>query len=252
MRKIFFVLIFLCLVCSVSGTCEEIEINSEVITIGPEAEYFIISSGEDAGIEIGDGFIVHRNGKKIAGARVIEVRATVSAAEILEMESDEEILEGDSILLVKKIGGDRGPRKIASRQKRGYIPTADVIQEAEIVSIDIRKDAKAVFTYSGLVLRENGYFITSSNRATGTILAARPIMLSLIKELLADAAAAIDHNVVLSFEIKDKGDSSTITASAFTEHSQKGKHIKHAAKRHTKYYNELSGLLSRIKERSEY
>lgn len=242
MKKIILVSMLFCLVCGAQAFCEEIEVNSEVISIGDEAEYFIIRSGEDAGIEIGDGFIVHRNGKKIAGAQIIEVRPTVSAAEILEIEENEEIMEGDSVLLVKIRDAERVSRKTA----------ASVVEHMDLVSIDIRKDAKAVFTYAGLILRENGYTITSSNRAAGIILATKPIELSLMKELLADAFAAIDHNVAISFQINDEGSSSTITASAFKEHSQKGRFIKTAAGRNSKHYNEAARLLSKIKERSEY
>lgn len=252
MRKIIFVLMFFCLACSAPVFCEEIEVDSEVISVGDEAEYFIIRSGEDAGIEIGDGFLVHRNGKKIAGAQIIEVRPTVSAAEILEIEEDEEIMEGDSVLLVKTTGVERRSRKIASRKEPEHVSTASVVEQIDLVSIDIRKDAKAVFAYAGLVLRESGYYVTSSDRATGIILARKPLELSLIKELFADAVAAIDHNVVISFQINDEGNSSTVTASAFKEHSQKGKFIKTAASRNSKHYNEAAQLLSKIKERSEY
>ncbi len=252
MKKIILVSMFFCLMCGAQAFCEEIEVNSEVISVGDGAEYFIIRHGEDAGIEIGDGFLVHRNGKKIAGAQIIEVRPTVSAAEILEIEEGEKIMESDSILLVKIRDAARISRKTASRKEPERVSTTSVVEHIDLVSIDIRKDAKAVFSYAGLILRENGYSITSSNRATGIILARKPLKLSLIKELFADAVAAIDHNVVISFQINDEGNSSTVTASAFKEHFQKGKFIKTAANRDSKHYNEAARLLSEIKKRSEY
>lgn len=253
MKKIFFVLTFFCLTYNTSAFCEEIEISSEVISVGTDAEFFIIGSGEDAGIEIGDGFIVHRDGDRIAGAQIIEVRPTVSAAEILEIKDGKKIMEGDKVFFVKQIRTEPlVPHMVTSSPKRDYVSAPSIVEEAELVSIKIYKDPKAVFTYSSLVLRENGYSVISSDRATGTILATKPITLSIIKELLADATAAIDHKVALSLEIKGEGDSSTLTASTFKEHSQKEKHIKRAVRRNSKYYNEAALLLSKIKERSEY
>ena len=92
-----------------------IEIDSQIISVNSDKEYVIIKAGENQGIEIGDGLIIHRGGDKIAEAQVVEVRPDVSAAEILNVEKEQikelveqviekkkEIKEGDSILIVKK------------------------------------------------------------------------------------------------------------------------------------------------------
>jgi|GEM_PF-1038713 len=99
--------------------CQEddgtIEIDSQVMSINPDREYIIIKAGENQGVEIGDGLIVHRDADKLAEAQIVEVRGDVAAAEILKIEKeqvkqlvenivekDRDIKEGDSILIVKK------------------------------------------------------------------------------------------------------------------------------------------------------
>ena len=76
--------------------------------------------------------------------------------------------------------------------------------------------------------------------------------MSIIKELWADAISAIDHNFVISLDIKGKGNSSTLKAFAFREHSQKQKYIKRPVEAGSSYYNELVEVISKIKKRSEY
>ena len=98
------------------GFCQnEIEIDSQVVSVNPDNEYIIIKAGENDGVEIGDGLIVHRNAEKLAEAQIVEVRPGVAAAVILNVEKeqkkefiekivekDKEIKEGDSILIVKE------------------------------------------------------------------------------------------------------------------------------------------------------
>jgi len=273
MRKSLSILFFLFLSCAVCAFSEEIEINSKVINVDPEFEFFIISSGEAAGIEIGDGLIVHRGGEKVAEACIIEVRPDVSAAEIIDTEEDDAVQEGDSTLIVKKtkpsfaagkkskwatLGGP-GPAastgltiEATAEDEYSYIDMPSFTEKGDVASIRIDADPATVFAYIRLVLKENGYSITSSSRATGTMLATKPIELSLLKELLADAFAAIDHNLVVSLDVKGEGSYSKLMVSSFKEHSQKGKHVKNAVTRYSKYYNELLELASMIKERSEY
>jgi len=286
MKKVLSVLFFLILVCSIFVFSEEVEIDSTIIDVDAEFEFFIIEVGEEDGIEIGDGLIVHRDGDKIARAYIIEVRPNVSAAEILDVEEDIVIQKGDSIFLVKKIGKPpappqprQQPRRIAKRSewtpllgapsrpsitttspKReltsapepAYTARPAIVEQGEVISIEVYKDPEAVFVYSSLVLKENGFLISSSNRAKGILSATRPITLSLVKELWADAFAAIGHNLVVSLEIKGEGDSSRLVLSSFKEHSQKGKQIKRAVMKNSKYYSELVNLVYDIKERSEY
>jgi len=273
MRKPLAILFFLLLSCAVCAFSEEIEIASRVISVDPEFEFFIISSGETAGIEIGDGLIVHRGGDKVAEAYIIEVRPAVSAAEIIDIEEDEVIQEGDSILIVKKTRPSFAAGKkskwaalgapglaastdmtieAAAEAEYSYIAGPSILEKGDVASIRIDADPDTVFAYIRLVLKENGYSITSSSRATGTMLATKPIELSLLKELLADAFAAIDHNLVVSLDVKEEDDYSKLMVSSFKEHSQKGKHVKSAVTRYSKYYNELLELASMIKERSEY
>lgn len=285
MKKIFPIVVFFCLLSAGFVFSEEIEINSEVVHSVPGSEFFIIGAGEDMGVEIGDGLIVHRDGEKIAEAYIIEVRQNVSAAEILNIEHGEGVEEGDNILIVKVIeevsvseGMARIPEKrpptpkskwatilggrsdapvitetkIAPDIEPAYTARASVAEIGDIISIMIDRDSKSVFTYAATVLRENGYSITSSSRTTGTLLATRHIALSLMKELWADAVAAIDHKLVVSFDIKSEGDSSRLMVAAFKEHSQKGKQIKRAVSKNSKYYNEIVSIISKIKERSEH
>ena len=58
MKKIFTIFLFLCLSCGVSAFADESDIHSDVVSIDPEFEFFVIQSGEGAGIELGDGVIV--------------------------------------------------------------------------------------------------------------------------------------------------------------------------------------------------
>lgn len=273
MKKISLILFFICISFAFQGLAEEIEIDSEVIGIDREDEFFIIRAGEDAGVEIGDGLVVHRDGDKIATAYIIEVAPNVSAAEMLEAESGKEIQEGDSILIVKKVESpEKAPEKIKGPKSK-WTPILGKgsesgstegpydefikqfpkdLRKGDVASISIYRDPETVFSYARLILRENGYSITSSNRATGILEATKPIELSLMSELWADAFAAIDHKLVMTLEIKNEGDSSSLTVSSFKEHSQKNKHIRHAVVQHSRYYNELIDLVSKIKERSEY
>jgi len=312
-RKILF-LYFFCLFFSGIALCQdEIEINSQIVTVNPDKEYIIIKAGEVEGVEIGDGLIVHRNAEKLAEAQVIEVRDNVAAAEILNIEKeqkkevvekivekDKEIKEGDSILIVKKqkrrieaghteqvkketvhpeqkkskwttlLGSKAIARSAApvetitsdypvsayaakgeSQSKAPYPERIDVIKGSSVVRANIDTDTDSVFSYSLLVLRENGYSVIFSNRGVGNILATIPIELSLMKELWADATAAIGHNLVVSLDIKDKDGSSALSIRSFKEHTQKGRQIKFPVTRDSKYYNDLVGLASRIKERAK-
>ena len=276
------VLYFFCALLSGAALCQdEIEIDSQVMSVNPDNEYIIIKAGENKGVEIGDGLIVHRDGKKLAEAQIIEVRPNVSAAEILNEEK--EIKEGDNVLIVKKVKESHARRKEYGRQEPrkskwttllgssapmkslapietvtpGSITTLEssrqgpisVTQEASIVRADMDSDSSTVFSYALMVLRENGYSIISSSRAAGIILATRPVELTLMKELWADATAAIEHKLVVSLEIKENAGSTELDVSAFKEHLQKGKQIKFPVARESGYYNTLVELASRIKGR---
>jgi len=241
MRKIFIILLFIWAGFAFSAFAEEVEIESEIISVDPQLDFFIIKGGANDGIEIGDAFLIHRYSEKIAEAYIIEARPTVSAAEILSVEEGKEIDVGDSILLVKQTG-----------EEGAYLASPEIFEEGDIITTGIDNTPETVFSYSRLVLQENGYLITSSNRAAGLMLAKKPIALSLLKELWADAIAAIDHNLVLSIEIKGEGDSTTLMLSSFKEHSQKERYIKRAVAKDSKYYQELLGLVSEVKKRSEY
>lgn len=256
MIKIFPVLFCFCLFCAPFAFSEEIEIDSEVLGFVPGSAFFLIRAGDSAGVEIGDGLIVHRAGKKIAEAYIIEVREEVSAAEILRVVKGEGIREGDAILIVKEPGKlEAGPDIIAEIEQEREVSEPElkpsVSEKGDIISIEIDREPKAVFTYTTVVLRENGYSITTSSRATGILVATKPISLSLLKELWADAVAAIGHKLVVSFDLKDEGNYSMLTASAFEEHSQKGRHVKRPVKKDSQYYNELLDIISEIRERSE-
>lgn len=252
MKTFTLILFFMSSFFAVPALSEEIEINSKVVVVNPDREFFVISAGEARGVELGDGLIVHRSGEKIAEAYVIEVRPEVSAVEILNVEDGKEIREGDSALIVKERERRRGELPKTARKEFVRRPAPRFIKQGENISIEIHKDPGAVFSYTGLTLKENGYSIISSSRTTGTLLANKPINLSLLKELFADAFAAIDHNVVVSIKIKNKGSSSILTGSSFTEHFQKNKYIKRPVTKNSKYYNDLADLIYKIKERAEY
>jgi len=241
MRRILLILFLCSFLSSFPAFCEEVEVASEIITVDPDGEFFIIRHGRDAGIVMGNGFIVHRSGEKIAEAHIIEVRPTVSAAEILRTIDDYQIREGDSVLLVKR----------PSQARRDYIVRPAVSEKGDTFSLNIHSESKKVFTYAVLALQENGFSVISSSRTAGTILAKKPIALSILKELWADAVAAIDHNLVATFEIKAAGDLSSLSVSSFKEHSQKEKHVKRSVTRNSKYYNELIEVVSEIKKRAE-
>lgn len=276
------VLYFFCAFLSGAALCQdEIEIDSQVMSVNPDNEYIIIKAGEDKGVEIGDGLIVHRNGEKLAEAQIIEVRPDVSAAEILNEEK--EIKEGDNILIVKKVKESPVRRKEYGRQEprkskwttllgssapmkslapietptSGSVATLEssrqglisVTQEASIVRADMDSDPSTVFSYALMVLREDGYSVISSSRAAGIILATRPVELTLMKELWADATAAIEHKLVLSLEIRGNAGSTELDVSAFKEHLQKDKQIKFPVARESGYYKTLVELASKIKGR---
>ena len=299
MRNIF----ILCFFCAVFVTpCfaqeDTIEIDSQVMSVNSDKEYIIIKAGENQGIEIGDGLIIHRDGDKIAEAQVVEVRPDVSAAEILNVEKEQikelveqvierkkEIKEGDSILIVKK--AKRYPTAKTAEEEKNYrepkkskwttllgssagvssaapVETVSsegietirpgrvhVTQESSIVRAEIGTDSSAVFSYALMVLRENGYSVIFSNRATGNILATMPIELTLMKELWADSTASIEHKIVTSLEIKDKNGGAELNVASFKEHTQKRKQVKFPIVKDSKYYGLLVELASKIKERAE-
>jgi len=292
MMKIILVLCFLCAFFIAPAYSEDtIEINSQVMSINPDKEYIIIKAGANQGVEIGDGFIVHRDNNKIAEAQVIEVRPDVSAAEILNVEKEgvREIQEGDNILIIKKIRTSEAKKeKIYREQKKskwatllgssgGEVRSAapvetvvtgsgvgvetlepgriQVTQEGSVVRADIDTNLGMVFSYALIVLRENGYSIISSNRMIGVILATKPIMLSLMRELWADSTASIEHKLVVSLEMKNNEGATELNVSSFKEHIQKGKQIKfpitRTGLRDSQYYSALVELASKIKERAE-
>jgi len=304
MMKNILVLCFLCTSLSGAAFCQdEIEIDSQIISVNPDKEYIIIEAGENQGVEIGDGLIVHRNAEKLAEAQIVEVRGNVAAAEILNVEKeqkkelieqlvekDKEIKEGDSILIVKKAKNPnaaktersyREPKKskwapllgssaearsaapveiVASSPYAGRQQATDepfnpdkiqITKESTAVRAYIEKDAGAVFSYATMVLRENGYSVVFSNRMSGVIMATRPIELSIISELWADASASIEHKLVMSLEIKSRGGGSVeLTAASFKEHTQKGRQIKLPITIDSSYYNVLVELVAKIKERA--
>lgn len=247
MRKILFVFLFFLQVLQIPCLAEDTEINSSILSVNPDQDFFIIRSGEDAGIEIGDGLIVHRGDEKLAEAYIIEVRPAVSAAEVLSVESGKDIREGDEILIVKRSEPFPAEARVAYERS-----SSGDIMEGETIGLDISNKKNSVFTYANVVLRENGFSVVSSNRVDGIILANKPMELSLLKELWADATAAIGHNLVISIDIKEIGNSSALTVSSFGEHFQKGRHIKKPINKDSKYYPEIIDVLSKIKERSEY
>jgi len=248
MKKVFVIISIFVLLCAHSAPCQEIEIDSEVVTVDSGLEFFIIGAGGDDGVDLGDGLIVHRLGETIAEAYIIEVRPGVSAAEILNVQEGEGIREGDGILIVKEIGETETRTAI----EPGFLVGPGIVKEGDIISLDIKSSTKEVFAYARLILIENGFSIISSNRSIGILMATKPIALSITKELWADAVAAIDHNLVVSLDIKGEGRLSELRVSSFKEHSQKGKHVKRAIARDSKHYNELRVLVSTIKERSEH
>lgn len=252
MKKIFLILCVFCLFLSVNAFSQDIEIESVVIIVKPDYDFFVIKAGEDRGVEMGDGLIVHRGGEKIAEAYIIEVRPAVSAAEILSVTEGRSIKEGDGILIVKKPGASL-KSVMEIEEVTPYVDElADAYAErAAVISIKIDSDPATVFSYAGLTLRESGYSVTFSNRSEGILLASKPIELSLLRELWADAFAAINHNLVASFEIKAEGASSRLKVTSFREHSQKDKYIKRPVVNGSKYYNELVDVVSKIKQRSE-
>ncbi len=296
MKKFFFIIFFILIVCTFSAFSDEGDLCSKVVTVNPEEEVFIIKAGEDIGVEMDDKVIVHRNYEKIAEGYVIGVKQAMSAVEIFKLTRNKQIQEGDTVAIIKsskKIKTiQRKPKKKAERPREKYYtkppsvtkkskwallgsepgetpPSTktlskwqtgsahqeyyyDVTEEAEPITIDIDKDSQTVFSYESLVLREKGYSITSSNRATGILVATKPVELSLLKELWADALASIDHKIILSFDIKPYGDYSNLTLSFFKEHFQKGNQIKKPVMKNSEYYTEFTTLVSEIKERSEY
>lgn len=288
-KNIFVLYAFCALLSGIAFSQDEIEIDSQIMSVNPDKEYIIIKAGENDGVEIGDGLIVHRNAEKIAEAQIVEVRDDVAAAEILNAE--EEIREGDNILIVKKIkdvqteeesavyqepkrskwktllGSASQARSLAPVETvtsgyaaSGYESTARdalslekiaVSRESSIVKAEIDADSSTVFSYALIVLRENGYSVIFSNRVIGNILATRPIELTLMKELWTDSKASIEHKIVTSLEIKDKNRGTELIVGSFKEHTQKGKQVKFPIIRDSKYYNLLVELASRIKERTE-
>lgn len=279
MKKIFTISLFLFLmVYDISVFSDEIEIRSEVISVDPEFEFFVVKAGEDAGVELGDALLVHRDGETIAEGYIIEVRQDVSAAEILHIKPDGPIREGDSVLIVKKEeppAEEVSPPKVAKSRWTAilgakpkeeasstlpapagytseYSGTPGGIEQGKTINITLHQNPDTVFSYARIVLMENGYTIISSNRAIRALEAAKSMELSLLRELWADAVSAIDHKVVISLDIKDSGDFSELSASSFREHFQKGKYIKRSVAENSKYYNELIALVSEIKKRSEY
>lgn len=289
MMKNILVLYFFCAFLSGIALCQEdIEIDSQVISINSDKEYIIIKAGENEGIEIGDGLIIHRDAEKLAEAQVVEVRANVAAAEILNIEK--EIKEGDSILIVKKakkypIKKEKSAYRELKKSKwttllgsgaavKSAVPVEDVTlssmtrikssdedlnpekiqvtQGSSVVRADIDAGVDTVFSYSLMVLRENGYSVIFSSRTTGAILATMPIRLALIKELWADATASIEHKLVVSLEMKNSGGAAELNIASFKEHTQKGKQIKFPVTRESAYYNLLVELASKIKERAEH
>jgi len=285
MKKIFLSLFILSFFCAAPAFSEEIEINGEVVEVNLDLEFFVIDSGDDDGVELGDGLIVHRSGEKIAEAYIIEVRSIAAAAEILKTEDGEEIKKGDSFLMVKRTGHEnaavtRSPRKTAApptskwkpllgpgrdklpqessaifpepMERAGIEYAPSVISKGIAFEIEIDSKPEIVFSYAGLILRENGYSVISSSRITGALAATKPIELSLLKELWADSMAAIDHKVLVSFEIKPASGSTKLKVTPYREHTQKEKYIKRAVLPGSKYYKELANIAYMIKKRSEY
>jgi len=277
--KKFLLILSLFLVFTVPYSFSE-EIESEVMSVNPEQEFFIIKAGADEGIRLGDGLIVHRDLTKIAEAYVIEVRKNVSAAEVLNVKQGGKIQEGDKTIIYKE-----KPKKIYRKEevrewprqkiykkeeagewtrlgsksegamlkeRYGSTPLSMVHREGDAVKVTISRDTETVFSYVSLALREDGYLITSSNRGIGALSAYKPIPLSLISELWADATAKIDHRLTLSAKITGDKYSTELTISALKEHTQKEKHIKIPVAKNSKYYNTLADMAAKIKERSEH
>lgn len=269
-------ILVLCLFCAFfSGVAfcqEKTEIDSQVISVNPDKEYLIIKAGEGDGVEIGDGLIVHREGEKVAEAQIIEVRPEVAAAEILY--TNKEIKEGDNVLIVKrtKKPGILKKEKTLQKPKKSKWTTvlgsgAEVKSMAPVetvkpgriqvgqgsgsANVGIDADPGVVFSYALMVLRENGYSVISSSRVTGVILATKPIELSIVRELLADAMAKIEHKAVVSIEIKNNEGASELNITGFKEHAQKGKQVKFPITVGSGYYRDLADLASKIKERAE-
>ncbi len=247
---------------------EEAGIESKIMSVDPEQEFFIIKAGSDEGIELGDEIIVHKGLAKIANAYVVEVRRNVSAAEVLNISQSQggEIQEGDNVIIykekAKKIHTKEKAKEwtyLGPKSERGAIaerpgspPQARGYRKGYPAEVTINKDPETVFSYASLVLKEDSYLITSSDRGIGVLLAYKPISLSLIRELWADATAKIDHRLTLSLNMTGNKNSTKLVISAFREHTQKEKHIKVPIVKNSRYYSDLADIAVKIKERSEH
>lgn len=127
-KHILVLYVFCVFLSGIAFSQDEIEIDSQIMSVNPDKEYIIIKAGEKDGVEIGDGLIVHRDAEKLAEAQIVEVRDNVAAAEILNVEKEQkkevvervveknkEIKEGDDILIVKK-----AKRVQAAKESRAY------------------------------------------------------------------------------------------------------------------------------------
>ncbi|MFH1478760.1 MAG: hypothetical protein ABIG92_03165 [Candidatus Omnitrophota bacterium] len=135
MKKYFFILTFFCIFIAGYGFSEEIEIDSEIISIDLDSEFFIIDSGEDKFVEIGDGVVIHRDGEKIGEGYVVEVRPTVSAVEILDILEDETVEEGDGTLIVKDIAASKDKSQKKSQPPAKRSKWASLIGKSEETNI---------------------------------------------------------------------------------------------------------------------
>ncbi|MFH1782467.1 MAG: hypothetical protein ABH848_02500 [Candidatus Omnitrophota bacterium] len=166
MNKIILLLFLLVFFSPDISFSEEIDINSEIISIDAEGAFFIIDVGENKNIEVGDGAIIHRNGDKIGEAYVIEARPAVSALEIISIVENREIEQGDQILIVKEVAGVKRaiePIKTKERSKWAKItPASDSTKKTTKSKWSILLGSNAPSSSGESITTSSGFPVTSS------------------------------------------------------------------------------------------
>lgn len=109
---------------------EFIEIKSEVASVVPNQELFIIKAGKNDGVGVKDCVLVNRHGEEIATSYIKAVSSDSSVAEVLDIESGKEIRGGDDVLIIKIIERDT-EKAITSEQLKTTSQLQDELESLQ-------------------------------------------------------------------------------------------------------------------------
>ncbi len=227
-------------------------IKGEIISINEEHSFIIINRGRNDGVDIGALLDLYRDDEKIGKLKVVRVRDSIAAAEIIRIRPGAIIKVGDTVILLKE-----EVKEIREIEERKEVKITAIEKEVPYSkklarAADIYADTEVVWFYLIQTLRDYGFIITDSNKLKGLLTARKNLELSLAKGIWADIRGNTDYETVLQVTTVSKEKERTrLTFEIEGSYNRGGKHQQFHIRRENGVYQEIEEIAERIKEQAE-